>query len=182
MISPAVHVKVSNKGNKALDDAVELLLGLRVLVGVPEENDEREEGIGNAALAMIHDKGSPLNGIPARPFMGPGIAKARRSIERELKTAATSIFAGATTEAVQALHRAGMRAAMSVKNVINTGEGFEPLKRGTLLGRMRRRKYLNKKLSRAEKEEYMASFHPLVDTGMLRDSITYVVDDDGSKT
>lgn len=181
MISPAVKVKISNQGNEALDDAVRSLLGLRVLVGVPEAQDEREEGIGNAALAMIHDKGSPLVGIPARPFMEPGIAKVRRVIERELKQAATNVFAGQATEAMQACHRAGMRAAMSIKNLINAGEGFEPLKRGTLLGRMRRRKYLNKKLSRAEKEEYMASFHPLVDTGAMRDSITYVIEEGGQK-
>ena len=70
-------VKVKKDMRNLLKE-LDALAQKRVLVGVPEDADSRgEEGyktpIGNAALAYIHDNGSPRQGIPARPFMQPGI-------------------------------------------------------------------------------------------------------------
>lgn len=170
--------KVSITSKNLLDPFKRLLSPEKsVYVGVPEEKDARKEPgtIGNATLAYIHDNGSPLQNIPARPFMKPGIEKARDRISEHLKNAIQASLEGKKDKAIIHLNRAGIVASTSIKNVINEGEGFAPLKRATLLGRLRKRKAA-KKWTKKKREETMASMHPLIDTGSLRNSITYVVD------
>jgi len=91
------------------------------------------------------------------------------------------------------LHRAGLIAQNSIRNVIRRSEGFVPLKRATLLARTRRRGYLWYHLSREEmqgaskaqrkqmrgvkREEIMGSLKPLIDTSQMLKSITYVIED-----
>ena len=167
----------------------------RVLVGVPSATSERKEGegIGNAALAYIHDKGSPKQGIPARPFMQPGIAKAQNRVNNELFAAAQASLAGDQEGLFLRLNRAGMFAMNSIRKVINIGDGFAPLKRSTLLARTRKRAYswwgIDKEtakgltheqrmaLRKQQRETIMSSMHPLIDTGQLRNAITYVIED-----
>ena len=148
-----------------------------VYVGIPEQKDPRKEGreIGNAALAYIHDNGSPLRNIPARPFMQPGIKAVQDKINIHLKNAAKAVVDGKNDKVIVYLNRAGIVAASSIKNVINEGEGFAPLKRSTLLGRLRKRKAAKKWASK-KREETMASMHPLVDTASMRNSISYFVE------
>lgn len=150
----------------------------QVLVGVPEENDPREtgDGIGNASLAYIHDNGSPLANIPARPFMKPGIAKAQDRINDQLFAAAKAQMNDQPEEVDIRLNRAGLIAQSSIKGVINQGEGFEPLKRATKLARLRRRKAASK-WDKNKREEVMDSMTPLRDTGALLNSIMYVVEE-----
>ena len=181
----------------------------RVLVGVPSEKSAREfsveewedrkknpikDKITNAQLAFIHDRGSPKMNIPARPFMKPGIAKAQDQINREFKAAAMAKLDGKESQVQEKLHRAGLIAQNSIRNVIRRGEGFVPLKRGTLLARTRKRAYAWYQLSKAEmegaskaqkaamrgakREAIMGSFKPLIDTGALLKSISYVVEED----
>jgi hypothetical protein len=159
-------------------EELKVLADKRVLVGVTEDTSDRPDGkLTNAFLAYIHDNGAPSRGIPARPFMKPGIAKAQGRINREMRLAAKSFIDGNASEGTLALHRAGMVAQNSIRMVISKGEGFSPLKRGTLLGRMRRRKYLYKKLYKSQRELYMSSFKPLIDTGELLKSISYQVEE-----
>jgi hypothetical protein len=178
MILAKIKEIVTKDDVKKMMGDLNALVPKRVLVGVPEEGDARDEGtIGNASLAYIHDNGAPSVGIPARPFMKPGIAKAQDTINRHLKAAVKASLDGDDEGCTTSLNRAGLTAQNRIRRVINDGEGFAPLKRGTLLGRMRKKKRLNKTLNKSEKEEYMESFHPLVDTGALRNSITYVVEE-----
>jgi hypothetical protein len=179
----------------------------RVLVGVPSEKSSRsftpEEWenrkknplgrVNNAMLAYVHDNGSPAQGIPKRAFMKPGISKAQSRINTEFKAAAQAMLAGNKEEMNTRLHRAGLIAQNSIRNVIRQGEGFVPLKRATLLARSRRRGYLWFQLSKAEmagidksqrgslrkqkREELMSSMHPLMDTNQMLKSIVYVVED-----
>lgn len=178
----------------------------RVLVGVPSDKADRstityERGsiqvkfdkITNAQLAYIHDRGSPKMNIPARSFMKPGIAKAQDQINREFKAAAMAKLDGKESQVQERLHRAGLIAQNSIRNVIRRGEGFVPLKRSTLLARTRKRAYAWYSLSKAEmsgaskaqkaamrgakREAIMGSFRPLIDTGALLKSISYVVED-----
>lgn len=183
MISAKVTVK-TDKMKKILED-LQALGDAQVLVGVPAASSINERkpvgeekrdssNVTNAFLAYIHDNGSPVAGIPAREFMRPGIRKVQNKISKLLSSAARAFLDKNEGEAFKELTRAGLVASSSIKEVINDGEGFEPLKRGTLLGRVRSRKYL-KKLPKDQKEEVMASFHPLVWTGQLRNAITYVV-------
>ncbi len=186
--------------SKRINDIVSLS-GKKVLVGVPAKDDPRKDGgkIGNAALAYIHDKGSPLNNIPARPFMNPGIAKEQEDINTHMLAAAKAQLNDNPEQVEMQLHKAGAKGRDGIKTVINDGEGFIPLSRETLLARTRKRKYLWKltkeqratlletgvgtkgiearRLMRANREIIMASMHPLIDTGALRNSINYVISD-----
>ena len=164
-----------NKANKLVENLL-LLAKRQVLVGVPEETDPRKDGkgIGNAALAYVHDQGSPAQNIPPRPFMIPGIMKAQDQINIELLAVAKAQLEENKEQVELHLKRAGLIAQSSIRNVINEGEGFTPLKRATLLARLRRRKAA-RKWSKDKREETMASFHPLVDTGQLRNSVVYQI-------
>jgi hypothetical protein len=163
-----------------IKDLLEDLLNLakkQVLVGVPESTDAREDSpIGNAALAYIHDQGSPLANIPQREFMRPGIRKAQEKINKELFQVAKAYLEEDEANVDLHLHKAGLIAASSIKSVLNEGEGFAPLKRGTTLARLRQRKAA-KKWDKEKREATMGAMHPLVNTGELRGAITYVVED-----
>lgn len=199
MIGFTSNVTVTTK--KDVKDLMKDLMALsdnRVLVGVPTETSPRiflagkKPMINNATLAFIHDKGSPKANIPARPFMKPGIAKAQNRINTEFKAAAQARMAQNDAEVDIRLHRAGLIAQNSIRNVIRIGENFAPLKRGTLLGRTRGRAYLWYHLTKAEmegaskaqkkamrgakREAIMGSLHPLVDTGQLLKSVVYVIE------
>ena len=146
-----------------------------VMVGIPESEDAREDpGIGNAALAYIHDKGSPLNGIPARPFMEPGIRKARDPINTHMLSAAKAQMNDKPEEANIYLHRVGQVAENSVKRVITKGEGFAPIKRSTKLARLRKSKTAGG-WTKEKRESVMDEMKPLIETASMRNAITHVV-------
>ena len=138
--------------------------------------------IGNASLAYIHDNGAPSANIPARPFMKPGVAKAQERINRFLLEAARAKMNGDEGGCLVALHKTGMVAQNSIRNVIRLGENFAPLKRATLLARTRSTQSRIKQWhgDKAEREGIMGSMKPLIDTGQLLKSIIYVVVDDKS--
>jgi hypothetical protein len=167
-----------NKAEQMMKDVLELTK-MQVLVGVPEEKDPRETGedVGNAALAYIHDKGSPLAGIPARPFMDPGIKNAQEIINAEFMKLARKQLEDKDEDTIKkGFTRIGLIAQNSIKKIFNTSEGFAPLKRATLLGRLRKRKAA-KKWTDERREEVMISLKPLVDTGNLRNAISFVVEE-----
>ena len=133
-----------------------------VLVGIPEESNGGHGGVTNAELLYIHSNGSPANNIPARPTVEPGIEdpKARPVLQTFLGDAAKAAITGNIAGAKMAQKKAGMLAANSVKAVFGSGR-LAPLKMSTV----RRRK----KGSKA----------PLVDTGALRNAITFVIREKG---
>lgn len=132
-----------------------------VLVGIPASSPERGDGepINNATLGYIHETGAPAAGIPARPFLVPGVAAAGAPVALQLKKAAQAAIAGNPRVVDQRLHAAGLVAETSVKNTINAG--VEPaLADSTIAARQRRGR---------------TGTVPLIDTGKLRNSITHVV-------
>ena len=148
-----------------------------LLVGVPADSTARDAGsMNNATLAYIHDNGAPEANIPARPFMRPGIKKVERDITLQFKTAASKAMQGEDV-VLRYMHRAGLIAQNSIRNTINEGIP-PPLAESTLRGRARR----NMKGSKAELASRAAGNAPSIDTttplvvtGGLRNSITYVV-------
>jgi hypothetical protein len=182
-----------------------LLARHAVYVGVPsdgdagegsnERDDDSKEPMNNATLAYIHDNGAPASGIPARPFMKPGIEASKDFVSGKIKAAMKSLLKTGDEEALDSgLERVGMYAANSIKGIIRAG--IQPaLKPSTVLTRYRKRK--TQKL-RAGEKAYQAEFKrllakgtdeeqaaaeaqaltgitPLVDTGQLLNSITYVL-------
>ncbi len=177
-------------------DGVRALTGTRVMVGVPaEKTDRRGEGVKkmtNAALAYVHEHGAPEVNVPARPFLEPGIMRARGEIEAGLRRAGEAALAGSGVPAVKRhLHRVGLLASSSVKTVITEGIP-PPLRPSSVEGRIARRKSKSWRARRRAEiaanavyvgEENAATgiFIPLLDTGQLRNAVTYVLRKTGEK-
>lgn len=175
---------------KEFVDGINALTQRDVLVGVPDSGatrqDETPGPMNNATLAYIHDNGSPAANIPARPFMRPGIKAAQEKIEARLKNAATAALDGQKQKIDDQLSAAGMVAATSIKKEINDGD-FAPLSPSTVAGRARSRGTKSRRKAELEYLEMVrndvppelaqgvAGIHPLVNTGQLRNSITYVL-------
>lgn len=143
--------------------SIQELASKQVLVGIPASKAERKEGdeepVNNAQLGYIHEYGSPKANIPARPFLNPGIARAQESINSHLKKAAKAAMDGNSEKVDVELNATGLIAQAGARNEINNGV-FEVLAPATLAARRRRGRTGDK---------------PLIDTGQLRNSITYVI-------
>jgi hypothetical protein len=168
---------------KSIIDAIMALAKIRVVVGVPEEKDARSDSpMGNAGIAYVHEFGSPAQNIPARPFLRPGISGSKSEwtpyLERAAKRAMAADSATAAEAAVTAeLSKAGMVAANAVKNHIRAGIP-PPLKAKSVKARQRRSKgskYRRKALTPAD-------VTPLIDTGTMLRSISYVLETKGKRS
>lgn len=154
---------------KQFNDVVKKFRKDSVLVGIPEDADERKnsDDIGNAQLLAMLNFGSTLNNIPAWNVMGLGIRKAQDPISEQFKlaakdtlTAALSGRGGAFDILDRYYNRAGIIASTSVKKVINSQEDAPALKESTLMARK----------AMGFKGESRG-----VVTGQMRNAITYVV-------
>lgn len=137
------------------------LVQKEVLVGIPDSAPERKDDqpIGNAAIGYIQETGSPANNIPARPFLVPGVADAERAVSDRLGRAADAALRADMETADRQMAAAGIEAQNSVRARINSGIDPE-LKASTIANRLRRGR---------------TGTVPLIDSGQLRNSITYVV-------
>jgi hypothetical protein len=178
---------------------VEALTSLEVLVGVPADKTGRREGpITNASLAYIHEFGSPASNIPARPFLRPGVRNAREDIAARMKQGATDVMEGRDT-ASKTLNAVGLIARNSVVKAITDPEPpFAPLKPETIRRRLRKTQAGRRKLRQImeggkqigmSSPDILTSYAqarwdtggaglnvpPLIDSGQLRASITYVI-------
>jgi hypothetical protein len=165
-MKPGVKTTIDN--TKAVLDALDRLAFNSVLVGVPEKTaDARAAGdtgkINNAQLARIHEYGSPANNIPARSFLEQGILHAQTQVIADFREGAVKTLDSMNPkEADKALERAGMHAATQVQKEF-TDNSWEPLK------------HPRPQKGRSHRKGTDIVERPLIDTGSLRQSITYVV-------
>lgn len=154
-------VSVTSDNTAALLEAIRMLEQDQVLVGVPAAKASRQATgpINNAALAYIHNYGSPTQNIPARPFLEPGIKAGETPITEQMQRAGEAALNGDAAEVQKRLNAAGIAATSAVKSKITQGP-FAPLSQSTLAARRRRGRF---------------GTRPLIDTGQLRNSINYVV-------
>lgn len=148
------------------DKVEQVLKGIRLLddesvyVGIPEKKDARTKGkINNAYLGATQEFGSPKHNIPARPFLVPGVRDSEKRVRPQLRKAADAAMEGHHSEVMRRFNSAGMIAQNVVRAVINRGIA-PPLKKSTIAARKRRGR---------------TGAKPLIDTGQLRNSITYVI-------
>lgn len=131
----------------------------RVVVGIPQDENNRNDGqIGNAEIGYIQEFGSTAQNIPPRPFLVPGVKAVEKECAELLAEGAKNMLDNNAMTA--SLTKAGIKAQSSVKATITKGEGFAPLAESTLAAR-KRKGYKGTK--------------PLIRTGQLRNSITYIV-------
>ncbi len=193
MFSTNTKLNSSGPGSKDVLASLKDLSASQVFVGIPEARAPRKKGqITNAALAFIHThgarqadmrrvmgamrinkglnysqalalyihtRGSPLWQIPPRPIIEPAIEdKTNRDlIDKELQAAAKAALGGNKSLMMTHMRRAGLTAQNAVKAwFTNPKNHWAPNAPSTI-----KRK---------------GSSRPLVDTGALRQSITYVVE------
>ncbi|MFA9439407.1 hypothetical protein ACDA63_07200 [Uliginosibacterium sp. sgz301328] len=156
-------VKVVKDSTSAVMDAIQKIASRVVLVGIPSESTERQDGepINNATIGYIQENGAPAMNIPPRAFLVPGVASESDRITSQLKKASQAQLDGNDAQATQALNRAGLIGQSGARKKINDGP-FVPLKPTTLAARRARGREGDK---------------PLIDTGQLRNSLTYVIRD-----
>lgn len=154
-------VKMTKDNVSVVLRSIQQLASNEVLIGIPASTTERQDGepINNATIGYIQETGSPVNNLPARPFLVPGVESAQKAATDELKKGADDAMDGNAQAADKALHRAGIVASNAVKAKINSGISPE-LAGSTLAARRRRGR---------------TGTTPLIDTGSLRNAITYVL-------
>jgi hypothetical protein len=180
-----------------LIQVIETMAKSKVRIGIPEEENARKEGdkIGNAALAFIHQNGSPANHIPPRPFMTNGVNAVRSRIVDIMEDGARHAVETTNPNIIlQVLHKVGAIATEAMKDAIDAGIP-PPLSPITVARRMIRSPGSNyrRKATPAEQIAFNARFArgevqmsespttPLHDTGNLLRAINYVIDEDGKE-
>lgn len=181
------RVEITKDNVAKVFGSLQQLVGQRVLIGIPESTNHRDEdAINNAQIGYIHEFGSPASNIPARPFLIPGVKKAEKPALEQLKKAATAALDGESKKADQALNAAGIIGMNAARTEIGSNIP-PPLSPDTV----RNRKYQRgTKSRRANEQQYLdliangtppadaqaqAGIVSLIDTGALRNSLTYVV-------
>jgi len=155
-------VKITQDHLKRVMETLRAMETKDLLVGIPAGENSRDDGpIGNAQIGYINENGSPAQNIPARPFLAPGVLKAKGAVADLLAAGAAAALDGGSSLQT-AFDKAGLVAQNSVKMTLRAGDGYAPLSASTLAARARRG------VSRTK---------PLIDTGQLLNSITYVVRD-----
>lgn len=200
MISGKVDVQVTEVDKGDLKKVIDALLKLsedELLVGIPEERSAREhakenDDITNAQLAYIHtngvrntqmrqetdaavesgtpyplalqayikEHGSPAYRVPPRPFLEPGIEKHLDMVKGSMKAALLDVLNGGDGRTQR--ENLGGAIAGKVQEYFEEDNGWPPLSPKTIA-------------RRKKGPDGTASDVPLVDSGALRQSITYVI-------
>lgn len=185
-----INGKPLDKATKKILERVEKLTRSYVVVGIPEEDNKRagdKKGpVNNAVLGYVHEFGSPINNIPPRPFIRPGVNAVKDLIAPVLQNGLTREVNGKKHATDQALRQVGMLATDSIKKTIVHGD-FEPLKPATIRNRARDRKDSVIHKAKAEYKKLIAEGYtdaqaqaaagikPLIDTAQLLNSINFKV-------
>lgn len=160
------------------DRVAEVMKGVRaltkseVLIGIPDTRAERKPVDGetgppasNALIGYVQEFGSPEKNIPARPFLVPGVQSIKDRAIPILKKAGAAALDGDGKGVAKSLMTVGLMGQGAVQRKITEGT-FEPLAERTLAKRRARGR---------------TGIKPLIDTGALRQSITFVLRDKGKK-
>lgn len=144
-------VKVIKKPSDAIKELEKISKNMRgpdsVKVGLPKGSNDYPDGTSVIMVGAVHEFGSPSRGIPQRSFLRSTVQEERRGYARIFKKLSIKIIKGQLTKK-QALGIVGLTVQKDVQKKI-TDIKQPPLKQ--------------------------REGNPLVDTGHLRQSITYEV-------
>ncbi|BDH45754.1 hypothetical protein TUM12370_17980 [Salmonella enterica subsp. enterica serovar Choleraesuis] len=149
-------------------DSLRQLSGMDVLVGIPADKAQREDGspINNAELGYLQSTGATVEidgetvTLPPRPFLDMGIEDTRPQTTECLKAAATLALDGNADAALRELEKAGQIARDGAKAVIGAGDRLTPISDAT---------------KRRRRAQGLPGDKPLYAHGYLLRSINYVV-------
>lgn len=160
MIGPTVNLIGKQQVEQALKALAKKLEGAtRVLVGVPEGAGAYEDGLTIATIAAVNNFGTADGKIPVRPFLEPAIIKGAPQYQRLAEVMIPKVLSGEMTMQTL-LEQMGNLAEGHVKQEI-TDLDTPPNAQSTI--------------------DRKGSSSPLIDTGALRQSIRYVIDDSGEQ-
>ncbi len=160
-----MSVIVTKDRTAELLKAIVALTQREVLIGIPADAPARTPEPGepapptNALIGYWMETGDPEMNLPARPFLVPGVEAIKDKAVARLKKAGQDALNGDPSKVDQALHAVGLMGQSSVQAKITDGP-FAPLAPRTLAQRRARGR---------------TGERPLVDTGQLRRSISYVI-------
>lgn len=174
MIAMGITIETVKTVYKAADmvrkymKAMEFQKNNYVLVGIPQKKTKREdEPITNAELLYIHTNGSPKNHIPKRPVIEPALRDDRKRLTSMLKNSMVVFLDVGEEAALNELEKAGMRAQNVSRKWFTNPNNHWPPNSPAVQAAKRKKKATDPK--------------PLIDTGELRKSITYVLVKDGAR-
>lgn len=147
-------IKLTPEGKKFLD-SIEKLCKLEVAVGYQAGKDDYDDGTSLVEVAARNEFGSDT--IPPRPFMKQSFETHKEQLKRVCQYAAKSVAAGGDVQ--QALNSIGVAAKGAVQEEIRDGD-FAPNAASTIKAK--------------------GSSHPLIDTGHMRESVNYIIREQGS--
>lgn len=146
-----MRVIVAERGSAEDISALSALNRIRCGVGISQSANARSGDIGNAALLRLHENGSPLQGIPARPVLQRALSG--DTLELALRDGLKNALDGAAPR--QALSGVGEAAAEAVRALFGT---IGPKNSASTL---------------AQK----GTDSPLIDTGALRAAVSFELHD-----
>ena len=150
-------VKIKRIPTKSIDKIKELKklkkADYKVLVGLPVDSNPYPDGTSGILVGATHEFGSVSAGIPERSFLRSTVHENRREYLAIIRKIAIKIIEGAFTSE-KALNLLGTKVAEDVKQKI-VDLTSPPNTEGTIASK--------------------GSSNPLIDTGHLRQSITYEV-------
>lgn len=146
-----------------LKSTIKTLDGLELKVGW-FSTTRYEDGTPVAYVATIHEFGSSKANIPPRPFMRPTVAREEENWRRLIAQEAPKILDG--TQSVESLFEM-LGLSISGSIALTISEVTQPeLEKSTVRAKMR-------KMGDQATEGALAK--PLVETGLLMNSVTYTV-------
>jgi hypothetical protein len=168
--------------------ALDYLRNTQVMVGIPDDNAGRTDGpASNAVIGYVLENGDPDRNLPPRPFLQPGVDRLSDDIKTSLSKAGEAALAGDKAGVRTILSKIGLRAVNSVRAVIDEQQ-FAPLAPSTLAARFEKlsgkvqNELLNKQITKEERaagigivQRIQGAITILVDTGSMRNAITYVL-------
>jgi hypothetical protein len=178
-------LKKVDKTNQILD-AINLMQRQEVLIGIPQEDTARKiepgtQPVTNAELAYIHTYGSPLQHIPARPFLQPPINANIDVLIASMQKTLQAALAGNSTGVEAGFKKTGMLGRDFAKKwFTDPRNNWAPNALYTAKIKIAK-KFKSKKKFNAAVAAFQAGDQsysmPLIDTGALRNAITYVIRD-----
>lgn len=183
MMKTKVSMKERIDNTSVVINSFKNINSMDVLVGIPEETTNRDDGdVNNATLLLIHTNGSPLQNIPPRPLLEPALEANgnKERVEEDLKRVVDLILEGKKDQAIRAMHITGMDGVNIIKSwFTDSRNNWPPDSIATVRAKFKK-KYKSEKTRSKKMNEYLQGFaglnQVLVDTGELRNAITYVLD------
>lgn len=173
MIKPVIQAV------RVTDEMVKVQKGLKwmqnnnLYVGIPDAKSARKvnkkeanvkEKVTNAELLFIHTNGSPANNIPPRPSIEPSIEQNIDTIVKRMNKTSELAMEGHFEEAQKHLGQTGQYIVGRIKRYFVEGNDWPPN---------------SPAVQRAKRKKKSTIPRPLIDTGQMRNSITYVISREG---